>query len=227
MRKSITLAGMISLLVAGHAMAEQTRQWRFHVFFDDTPIGYHTFTLSGSRSQRVLTSQADFMVKILFIEAYSYEHSATEHWSGDCLQRMLSVSNDNGEKYRVDGEWQGDKFVIDTRQGSTQLAGCVMSFAYWNPAILQQDQLLNPQNGEYVKVTVRSLGHENLRLGDQTIPSERYLLNADGRRITLWYSSADRRWLGLQSVTEDGHTIRYELLQSAARTSAARLSQRL
>jgi hypothetical protein len=207
-------------------MAEQTREWRFRALFDDTPIGYHSFTLSGSNNHRVLTSQADFMVKFLFIEAYSYQHSSTENWSGDCLQRIQSVTDDNGEKYRVDGEWQGDKFVIDTNQSNAQLAGCVMSFAYWNPEILQQDHLLNPQNGEYVKVSVQSLGKDYLRLGDQTIASERYMLKADGRQITLWYSSGDRRWLGLQSVTEDGHTIRYELLKNAVRTFTSRLSQR-
>ena len=72
MKSSLSLAGLISLLVAGHAMAEQTREWRFRALFDDTPIGYHSFTLSGSKNHRVLTSQADFMVKFLFIEAYSY-----------------------------------------------------------------------------------------------------------------------------------------------------------
>ena len=38
--------------------------------------------------------------------------------------------------------------------------GCVMSFAYWDPRILQADRLLNSQTGEFTAVQITPRGRE-------------------------------------------------------------------
>ena len=86
-----------------------------------------------------------------------------------------------------------------------------MTFAYWNPSILEQDRLLNVQNGEYVDVDFSADGVETLRLGGAAVAADRYTLSADGISIRLWYDRADRTWLRLESDTEQGYTLRYEL----------------
>ena len=85
-----------------------------------------------------------------------------------------------------------------------------MTFAYWNPAFLQQKRLLNPQTGEFVDVNVELLGSEYLDVRGQQVAAERFRITGRNIELLLWYSSDDE-WLRLESVAKTGHIIRYEL----------------
>jgi hypothetical protein len=81
---------------------------------------------------------------------------------------------------------------------------------------LRQDRLLNTQTGEWVDVQVRALGAEDFTVGARPLPADRYEIQAEGKRITLWYSREDRRWLGLEALTQEGYRLSYRLLDGAA-----------
>ena len=71
-----------------------------------------------------------------------------------------------------------------------------MSFAYWNPAILEQSRLLNVQDGRYVDVRINRGGDRGIssRIGNGPRPS--LLASAEDLDITLWYSADNYEWLG-------------------------------
>jgi uncharacterized protein DUF6134 len=169
-----------------------TREWRFQVSLDGRHIGEHSFLLRGSGDSRELTSEARFRVRVLFYDAYRYDHRAQETWRGDCLERLDASTDENGKRTVV---------------AVTPLDECVQTFAYWNPTILTARRLLNPQTGEYVPVQVRDLGSEVIA----GRPTERFRLTGGGRtplQIDLWYSPA-REWLALESLTPEGRRLRY------------------
>ena len=62
---------------------------------DGRPIGEHRYTLHDRGDIRELRSEALFNVRILFINAYRYEHSAREQWQGDCLERVDARTDAN------------------------------------------------------------------------------------------------------------------------------------
>ena len=206
------LASSILNVNAIEIAADQGREWRFRALLDDKPIGFHHFTLRQYGEEHVLESQAQFEVNVLFVKAYGYSHSATERWAGNCLKGITSSTDDNGTRYAVDGTVKGEQFVVTTRQGRSRLPDCVMTFAYWNPALLEQRYLLNSQTGDYVDVEVSFAGRETFTVGTEKVLAERYRLLAEGQRITLWYAAENHHWLGLESTTKDGYTLRYELL---------------
>ena len=49
---------------------------------------------------RELTSEARFRVRVLFIDAYRYEHRARESWRGDCLERLDARTDDERQTDR-------------------------------------------------------------------------------------------------------------------------------
>ena len=63
---------LISALFSANSMA---KEWLFDVYLDQSKIGEHQFKLSDAG---VLTSTAKFNVKVLFINAYQYDHQAVE-----------------------------------------------------------------------------------------------------------------------------------------------------
>jgi len=187
-----------------------SRAWDFRVFLDDREIGYHRFTLRDKGDERELRSEARFKVELLFITAYRYAHEATERWRGNCLAELRARTNDNGKRYQLEAEQRGERLVVEKDHGREDLRGCVMTFAYWNPRMLSQGRLLNAQTGEYMDVTVTPAGEEMLLVRGNRVKAQRYALRAPDLAIDLWYSP-DNEWLALESTTEGGRRLRYQI----------------
>jgi Family of unknown function (DUF6134) len=208
--RAITMAiTMAAIMAVAPAFARDItlREWNFDVSLDGRPIGEHRFTLREDSGSRELTSEARFRVRILYINAYRYDHRAREHWQGDCLESLDARTDANGKPTVVEGQRDSGAFRIQSGTGAVLLDECVQTFAYWNPSILDARRLLNPQTGEYVDVLVLLMGREVLD-GQQT---ERFRLIGRGREpmeIDLWYTPA-RDWLALESKTPEGRRLRY------------------
>ena len=196
------------LFIAGSAHA-QSGEWNFQVLLDGKPIGSHHFQVAGIGSETTLLSEADFRVTVLGVPVYRYRHVSHESFRDGCLQRLEASTSENGRNYEVRGSLADSDFELMTPQGPNRLPACIMTFDYWNPRILQQSHLLNPQTGAYVPVIVTHLGAEILAVEGKPELAETYLLVADAMKIKLWYS-ANQRWLALESPTSDGRLMRYQ-----------------
>jgi len=183
-----------AVLAPGLAFAGVEREWRFRVLLDASEVGTHTFRVTEHGGERLVTSDARFKVKLLFINAYTYAHEARERWQGDCLSELDARTDDNGERVTV----------------RTRPPACVMSFAYWNPRMLQQTRLLNAQTGELTEVRIEPLGEETLRVRGAPLNARRYAVHAARFRVDLWYA-ADASWVQLESRTASGRLLRYEI----------------
>ncbi len=188
--------------------ATTAEEWRFRVLLEDREIGSHRYTVVERGGERTVESDARFTVKLLFVDAYRYVHQARERWRGDCLQAIEARTDDNGRELSVHGVHDGERLDVSTPDGRSELSGCVMSFAYWNPAMLRQARLLNAQTGEHDAVRVESLGTEPLLVRDQRVLAQRYALHTDGFRVDVWYTTDDR-WVQLESRTGSGQRLRY------------------
>jgi len=150
LRRAAALAACASAPIAVHA-----NEWNFSVFLDDKPIGEHRFSVAGPDNARKVVSEASFSVKLLGLTVYRYRHRAVENWRGDCLSELTATTDDDGKPSRVRAEAEGDSLAVVTDAGTQALKGCVMSFAYWNPAIQRQARLLNAQTGRSESVQIR------------------------------------------------------------------------
>ncbi|MGA3158096.1 MAG: DUF6134 family protein [Steroidobacteraceae bacterium] len=211
---SLWLSGMllVGILLAGSAgaMPSQANDWNFKVLLDGKPIGSHRFQVTEQGMSTSLLSEADFRVTVMAVPLYRYRHVSHETFQGDCLQSLEASTNENGTTQDVRGSVSDAAFVVTTSQGVTRLPSCVMTFDYWNPRILQQSRLLNPQTGAYLPIVVTRLGSEILAVDGKSEMVETYLITADTMKIKLWYS-ADQRWLGLETATPNGRLMRYQL----------------
>jgi hypothetical protein len=186
------------------------REWPFKVYLDGKEIGQHSFVVNEKDGVRELLSSAKFNVKILFINAYSYDHIAKESWQGDCLTSLQAHTQENKEVTNVEGKLGDQAFLLDSPKGKQTLPACVMTFAYWNPKMLTQSKLLNPQTGEWLDIKIRSLGNEKIDVRGQQVQAEHFKLDATKLKIDLWYSP-DKEWLALKSTTPEGYEISYKL----------------
>ena len=192
-----------------------TREWAFRVYLDDAEIGSHKFTVTDDGSDREIRTEAEFNVKFLFFNAYQYWHWNTERWDGSCLDVIESETNANGDRYSVSGAVRDMGFVVsatlDDAEDRSTLPECVATFAYWDLDFLRAPRLLNTQTGEYVEVEAELVGKDVVSVRGDLVPSTRYRLTGNDIEIELWYSQDDE-WLALESVTDGGRRLRYELI---------------
>jgi hypothetical protein len=152
----------------------------FAVFLDDQPVGSHRFEVRQAAEERRVTSRARFDVKVLGVPLYRYRHEATEEWRGDCLTKLEARTDDGGERSSV----------------SLVPEDCRMSFAYWNPRMLEQSALINAQTGKLEPVEIKALGEGRYRITGPKNPIElRYAPNGE--------------WLELDATVAGGKRLSY------------------
>lgn len=203
MALSIILTLLLGLFAAVPASA---REWHFDVSVDGLSIGSHDVVLRENGDAR--TVQSDMHFGLLGVNAY--RQHAEETWQANCLTRLDTRTEEKGNVTTVTGRLNADGFAIDGPRGHERLAPCVMSFAYWNPAVLKQAHLLNVQIGVWTPVTVQPLGKEQIETRGSSVAADHFRIDTERNRIELWYSS-EREWIGLRSTTRDGHVLTYRL----------------
>ena len=188
------------LITAGNAVAEE---WKFDAVLNNKVVGQHVFTLENNK----MISKADFHIEFLFMDIY-YQHKSEETWAEECLSSISSNTNDDGDLFEVNGNNDSGSFLITTKKDSFDLPSCIMTFAYWNPKVLEQDNLLNAQNGQYLEVKTTMLKKENLLVRGKNIATNCYEMIAskagqEKLKIRLWYDQ-DMQWVALKSPTPIG-----------------------
>lgn len=200
----------LSLVFSANIFA---KEWAFDVYLDKAKMGTHTFVLDGNN---MMTSTAKFKVDVLFFNAYSYHHVAKEQWHDGCLNALEAETTENKIQTKVLGQLQGELFNVTANNSKTQaLPACLMTFAYWNPKILTQAKLLNPQNAEYLTTKIKQMGAENIDVKGVEMKAEHYSLQglSAGKiklNIDLWYDQ-NKNWVALQSTTPEGYKVIYKL----------------
>lgn len=206
---SCLTAGLLALGATSAGASE--RVWQFRVLLDGDEVGSHSFRVSDKPQggAREVRSEARFTVRFLFLNAYRYAHEASEQWQGDCLTRIDARTDDDGDILVVRGERRESGFAVEGPKGREQITGCVMSFAYWNPRMLQQTRLLNSQTGLWQDVRIEARGEETLTVRGTPLTTRRYALRGEDLQIDLWYAGADD-WVQLESRVAGGRTLRYQ-----------------
>lgn len=190
------------------------KEWVFTAKLDGQKIGQHSFTLTEAGEGKKMLSQANFKVKVLFINAYQYSHTANETWNENCLSSIKSHTEENKEITDVQGMLNSNAFEVQSPKGNLKLPECVMTFTYWNPVMLQQSKLLNPQTGEWLDTAITKVGLESINVKGKKTSAEHYRLTAPKMKIDLWYTANDaneKEWVALKSTTPEGYVISYEL----------------
>jgi len=224
MLKSLLLCTCIA--TSGLAIGDLSEgKLRFQVLLDEKPIGSHSFQFIDSDSQRVIESTAAFDVSVLFVPVFSYRHNNTEVWRNGCLVHMESETDSNGTQYRVAARQENSAMAVVTESSAhTYAADCLMSFAYWDRRILDQQRLLNSQTGELVEVDILPLGATEITLGDLTLAADGYHIQAEDADVDIrvWYGQTDGRWLALESRLPNGRLMRYVPTETSHLSAVAR-----
>lgn len=193
---------------AGIANASDIRL-DFDVYLDDQRVGFHRVIVNQAADKKRVQVEAKFDIKFLAFTAYKYRHRADETWSDDCIVQLDTRTNDNGKELTVEAQSAPRGLRVLTPDESEYIDGCVRTFAYWDPGLLQSQRLLNTQTGEYELASLNKVDNTPLVFKGQEYGATRYKLRVEDKAdIELWYTP-DNRWEALQTEVSGGKILRY------------------
>ncbi len=200
---------VLAFTAASGGVIEDTQTWRFKAMLGDREIGEHHFQV-GTRDGAVhVLSEADFAVRFLMFKAFGYEHTSAERYENGCLTDLNAQTQTGGKRYQVSAKAQDGVLNIQGGESDKALDGCVSTFAYWNPTqLLSQTRLLNPQTGTLVEVDIAPAPSAE-PAGDV------FEISGEGLNIRVYYAADDGRWVGLESLMDDGKVLRYVPVEAA------------
>jgi Family of unknown function (DUF6134) len=211
LKRQVSVAAALLLSVSAAIVAPATaREWHFDVSVDGLGVGTHDISVQENGEARSTRSDMRLSLSLFGFEARTYEQHEEETWQGDCLTRIDTKTVEKGATTTVSGRLEGDSFVIDGPGGQQRLPSCVMSFAYWNPRVLKQANLVNVQTGAWTPITVHPPDKGAYDVRGAAVDAIRSRIDTARNRIDVWYSP-EGQWIGLRSTSQQGHVLSYRL----------------
>jgi hypothetical protein len=195
------------------AMAAQptSTDMKFAIMRKGEQIGTHSIELRQAGAETTVNSATSVVVKILFVTAYHYEHTSTEHWIDGHLVSLNSITDDNGTKHKLDLGSKGSALLVQADGKSLQVDKNIVPTSLWNPAILRQSIALDSVDGKVVPITVVDDGMENVASPGH--PAHHFTINGHFKQ-EVWYDDQGRL-VHAQFVGTDGSVITYVLAHAS------------
>jgi hypothetical protein len=209
----LALITLAMLLLDKNARAAQptTTDMKFAIMRKGEQIGTHSIELRQAGAETTVNSATNVLVKILFVTAYHYDHTSTEHWIDGHLVSLSSITDDNGTKHKLDLGSKGSALLLQVDGKSTQVDKNIVPTSLWNPAILRQSIALDSVDGKLVPITVVDDGMENIT--SPRHPAHHFTIKGHFKQ-DVWYDEQGRL-VHAQFVGTDGSIITYELAHAS------------
>jgi hypothetical protein len=181
----------------------------FAILRNGTEIGSHVIRLGKPGDPTIVRIEAKVDYRIAFIPLYMFRHAAREIWRGGRFVGMTAETNDNGDDYRVAVTANGDALKLSINGAVAPIDTGLVPASLWNIALVGHETVLDPADGDLMKVSIRESGEETIDVRGRQVRARRYVMTGDFER-DLWY---DRRQVLVQVLFkgEDGSEIRYKL----------------
>lgn len=181
---------------------------RFDVLRGDDVVGQHEVDFRADGGRLAVETRIEVSVSVLGVVVFRYRHLGIESYEDGRLVRFKSETDDDGTRFRVDGEARPDGFAISTAKGMLMAPKDILVGSYWTPRVLERRVLIEPKRGRIKEQRVE--GRERV-----TVPVEGTARAAMRYRVsgiingTVTYDDSGR-WIAATLVTR-GTDIVYRL----------------
>ena len=187
-------------------------QINFQVQMNDKDIGFHEFNVQND----TISNKAQFDVKLWFIPAYKYRHTATEVYKDNCLIQLESETQDGADFFELSSLADSAFFKIKVNDKDYNHPACSQTFRYWDIQFTEQNLAINPQDGEIFKLSFSKDVDEEVKTKTNMLLANKYILHAindqdEKFHIELWYEQNSKKWIKLKSYLKDDNVITYIL----------------
>jgi hypothetical protein len=178
MRITVLFLNLLTLSIAPAFADNPADSTKIHKVFDilrgDDKIGTDTIDIEHHNELTTVKIKTDLSVKVMFIEAYRYEHSCDETWKNGQLIAFKSRTNDNGTKHSVDVKATPDKLSMDADGQHSDLPKTAAPASLWSKDAIHQFDAFDPDTGKRMSIKVTDLGSEAVTIHGVTHQAHHY-----------------------------------------------------
>lgn len=158
----------------------------FDIFRDGNKIGTEVVVIDKQGDTTNVKFTTHISVVVMFIEAYRFDHSATETWTDGRFVSFKSLTDDNGTKHNVAAVAEGDKLDLDVDGKHSEAAPDLVPASWWCRDFVNRTDMLDSETGRQLSIKVTDLGDEPLLQNGATIQAHHYKVSGDLNR-DLWF----------------------------------------
>ena len=137
-------------------------------------IGTYTNSIETSGDKTTVTTEGRIRVSILGIVLYRQDFDRVERWAGQRLMSFQGLTTTNGRATEVKGEAEGERFAVNSPNGSFMAPASVRLANPWSETMLKGAAMLTPDRGILEDVTIRGAEMTELRINGSKIRARRY-----------------------------------------------------
>jgi len=198
-----------AFLSASHPSVPPENSLRFTILRDGDKIGTHALSFRHGADLLEVDIDTRIAVEVAWVVVYRWEQKRREIWRGDQLIAFETHTNDDGDESRASGRRDGDRFVVEGKEGRFETSVEIIPDSWWNADIRERGQILNAANGEVSDLAVIPGPEEAIAARGGKVAARRYDMMASKKR-EVWYDAAGR-WVGFRLVARDDSVIQYVL----------------
>ena len=192
----------------------------FDVVIDGRDMGYHHVEFSRDGDDLVAAVEIDLRYEVAFITLFKYIHRNIERWQGTTLMALSSNTDDDGDKYYVLAERQGESLAVDGALGMYMYDDPIATTSYWNyESMTANGNMLNSQKGDVLPYTLERQGEEQVMVRGEMVVANKYHVNAEIDTY-IWYAQETHEWVKLEFDVR-GRTISYRLVGDKSESDQA------
>jgi hypothetical protein len=158
----------------------------YDVVREGTQIGTNTVDIERRGDTTEVKIKTKISVKIMYIEAYRYEHEAYETWKTGQLVAFKSETDDNGTKHVLSVIPVSNKLDLTVDGHHNEAPLSLRPASLWNKNFDSQTQLFDPANGQRLSVKVQDLGSEDITIHGVAHKARHYKISG-GLDRDLWF----------------------------------------
>ena len=163
-------------------------------------IGTYTNFVDTAGDRTTVKTEGRIRVSLLGIVLYRQDFDRVERWTGERLMSFQGLTTTNGRAIEVKGEAEGERFAVDSPNGSYTAPAMVRMANPWSADLLKGDTMLTPDRGQIEDVSIRPAEMTDLRVKGERVRARRYEINRSTgeRRYDVW-------------VDEEGTTVMFAM----------------
>jgi hypothetical protein len=137
-------------------------------------IGTYTNSVETAGDRTTVTTEGRIRVSILGIVLYRQDFDRVERWAGERLMSFQGLTTTNGRSMEVKGEAEGERFAVNSPNGSFTAPAAVKLANPWSETVLKGEAMLTPDRGQLEDVTVRPAEMTELAIRGSKVRARRY-----------------------------------------------------
>ncbi|MBM3513748.1 MAG: hypothetical protein FJX59_08535 [Alphaproteobacteria bacterium] len=180
----------------------------FDVFRKRSRVGEHRIVFARDGERLSVNAYFRLSVKVLFINAYTFDYQSTEIWDGQNLIGLSANVDDGGKLASITAKRDGELFRIDGPRGPVLSSSWVFPTNHWHRGQVETPTILNTLTGQLANITVVRKGIDRIDTANGPVDAEHFEYTGDLRDTDVWYDR-DGRWVKMSFKAKDGSKIEY------------------